>query len=53
MKKQLKRLAGFLADLRNNLLSPALPRPAYQRVVVRASQPRVIRRSRRGQAGQI
>ena len=48
MKKQLKRLAGFLADLINNLFSPVLPRPAYQRVEVRARQPRVIRYSRRG-----
>jgi hypothetical protein len=51
MKKQFKRLAGFLAALWNNLLSPALPRPAYQRVVVRASQPRVVRYSRRGWGG--
>jgi hypothetical protein len=48
MKKQFKRLAAFLADLRNNLLNPAMPRPAYQRVEVRVSQPRVIRHSRRG-----
>lgn len=48
MKKQFKRLAAFLSDLRNNLFSPALPRPAYQRVEVRLSQPRVIRHSRRG-----